>query len=303
MADAELIPVEETESVEGEEDYLAKLKEYFGADMDIVNDTDVRRIIRGYATEKEPWKEMVEKMTLWIAALKEDFANVGFKPMENQEMYKNMKEWAQFTVFGQDKFGHPVMYENVATYKCAEITDNLEQALIYRRRVFSQMWNKKFQESKKSGKMIYKQINIFNLNNIGVMSANKFKNVLTQMIKVEGDLFPETVYKMYFINTGFWFKAAWAVVSMFVHPATKKKIQFCGSDFISRIAEDVAAEQIPKEFGGKCESKLVWGETHFDEPAVAQFPDLLDALTKEGEGKKAIENAEAGDAEPKAQTA
>ena len=65
----------------------------------------------------------------------------------------------------------------------------------------------------------------------------------------------------------------------------------------------MAAEQIPKEFGGKCETKLVWGETHFDEPAVAQFPDLLDAMKKEGEGKKAIENAEAGDAEPKAQTA
>eukprot|EP00493_Phyllostaurus_siculus_P009761 UN09892 len=65
---------------------------------------------------------------------------LGSNPWKIKKCTKRCKNGHNLPVFGQDKFGHPVMYENVANYKCDEITENLEQALIYRRRVFSQMW-------------------------------------------------------------------------------------------------------------------------------------------------------------------
>lgn len=298
MAESEVLaPIEETEAIPDEDDYIEKLRAHFKEKLNIVHDFDLLRVVRGYATEKNRWEDTVEHLQLWIDALKkDDFANIGFKPMPDQEMYKNLQEWAQFTVHGEDKFGHPIMYENTAKYNCEEITANLEQSLIYRRRVFSQMWNKKHQTSTKTGKMIYKQINVFNLENIGVMSANKFKNVVQKMIAAEGDLFPESVYKMYFINTGFWFKAAWAVISMFVHPKTKEKIQMLGTSYIEKMQDDIPLDQIPKQFGGTSKAAVRWGETYFDEPVVAQFPQSGDAAEKDGEivekadSKKPVQN-------------
>jgi len=276
MAEAEeLTPIEMKEGIADEAEYIEKLREHFKEDFELVHDFDVRRVIRGYAKEAERWKDTVEHLQIWIDCVKKGFANVGFKPLEDQDMYKKLVGWAGITCHGEDKFGHPVMYEDVANYDCAKIQENLEAALQYRSRVFSQMWNKKHQTSKKTGKMVYKQLNIFNLKNIGVMSANKFKAVVQKCIAREGDQFPETVYKMYFINTNFWFKAAWAVISMFVHPATKAKIQMLGSDYVKQMQDDVSLDQIPKEFNGTCNEPIRWGESWFQEPAEAQFPDLL----------------------------
>lgn len=270
-------PIEMSQSVADEEEWIAKCKENFGKDMDLCHDYDVRRIIRGYAKEKEREKETFEKMQIWIDAIKANWSGCGFKPMEDQDAFKKMLEWAPITAHGQDKYGHPVVYEDLAHYKCEKISAELDKALIYRKRVWSQVWNKKHQESKKKGKMIYKHIQVFNLKDVGVMSANKFKSVIQQMIKVEGDLQPETIYKMYMVNTNWFFKAAWAVVKSFVHPATREKIQIVGSDYVKHLTVDVAIEQIPKEFNGKG-SSCKWGETTFDEAVVEQFPDLLKGL-------------------------
>lgn len=297
MADAQgLTPIEMTEAVADEEEYIEKLrKEFKPEDFALVQDSDLRRVIRGYAKETERWEETVKHLQIWIDCMKAGFANVGFEPFEDAEMYKNLQGWAGISVHGEDKFGHPIMYEDVANYDCDKIQENLEAALRYRSRVFSQMWNKKHQTSKKTGKMVYKQINVFNLKDIGITSANKFKAVIQKCIEREGDQFPETVYKMYFVNTNFWFKAAWAVVSMFVHPATKAKIQMLGSDYVTKMQDDISIDQIPKEFNGESPVPIKWGETWFQEPAEAQFPGLLknakDGPAEDVPPKEQVENS------------
>lgn len=293
MAEAEdkiLETPEQSDNIPDEDEWIQKIKELFPDDFHLMQDSDLRRIIRGYAGEKKRLEETVEHVKVWLKFLKEHkFASIGFKPMEDQEMYKNMQQWAQFTVHGEDKYKHPVMYEKLSNYKCDLIEQNLDKALLYRLRVFSQMWNKKHQNEKKYGKMIYKQINVFDMKGMGVFQANKFKDTIKKIIAFEGDAFPETVYKMYFINSDWKFKWAWNIISYFVHKETQKKIQILGTSYLEKLLEDVDISQIPKEFDGECEVPIVWGETWFDEPAEEQFPDLL----KESEEKKPIENAPA----------
>jgi len=298
MAEAEnkvLVAPEQNDNIPDEDEWVEKMKQHFPEDIHLVHDTDLRRIIRGYAGEKDRLKETIEHVKVWLEFLKvHKLANIGFKPMEDQEMYKKMQEWAQFAVHGEDKYHHPVMYENVSTYKCDQIEANLDQALKFRLRVFSQMFNKKHQNQKKYGKTIYKQINVFNMKGMGVFQANKFKKTITKIIAFEGDAFPETVYKMYFVNSDWKFKFAWNIISYFVHAETQKKIQILGSSFLEKLKEDIDISQIPKEFGGECETPIVWGESWFSEPAKAQFPDLLkESEEKKLEEKEAIENAPA----------
>jgi len=298
MAEAEnkeLIPPEQNDNIPDEDEWIEKMKQEFPDDFHLIKDSDIRRIVRGYAGEKERLKETIEHVKVWLEFLKKhDIANCGFKPMENQEMYKKMQEWAQFCVHGEDKYHHPVMYENLSTYNCEEIEANMDEALKFRLRVYSQMWNKKHQSEKKYGKMIYKQINVFNMKGMGVFQANKFKKTIQKIIAFEGDAFPETVYKMYFVNSDWKFKFAWNIISYFVHAETKKKIQILGSDYLDKLKEDVDISQIPKEFDGESEVPIIWGECWFNEPAKAQFPDLLkEGEEKKPEEKEAIENAPA----------
>jgi len=293
MAEAEdkiLETPEQSDNIPDEDEWIQKIKELFPDDFHLMKDSDLRRIIRGYAGEKKRLEETVDHVKVWLKFLKEHrIADIGFRPMEDQEMYKNMQQWAQFTVHGEDKYNHPVMYEKLSNYKCDMIEQNLDKALLYRLRVFSQMWNKKHQNEKKYGKMIYKQINVFDMKGMGVFQANKFKETIKKIIAFEGDAFPETVYKMYFINSDWKFKWAWNIISYFVHKETQKKIQILGTNYLEKLLEDVDISQIPKEFDGECEAPIVWGETWFNEPAEEQFPDLL----KESEDKKPVANAPA----------
>lgn len=288
----ELVCIEHTETREDEEEWIKKAKEHFGEQLDIVPKIDLLRIIRGYAAEKEREKETFDHIQLFLNILKDEgFANVGFKPMKNDEGFKKMQEWGQMTVFGQDKFGHCVMYEDVASYQCDKIQENLPIALEFRRRMWCQMWNKQHEVAKKKNEVVYKHINVFNMDGIGVWGANTYKKVIQKMIQAEGDLFPETVYKMYFINCGWTFRAAWAVVKMFVHPVTQKKIKIMGgkSEYLPELQKDVDLKQIPKKYGGQSPKEITWGETTFDEPAKPQFPAKQESVLNEGIVEKAEE--------------
>ena len=53
------------------------------------------------------------------------------------------------------------------------------------------------------------------------------------------------------INTAFWFRMAWQIISPFVHPNTRAKVKICGAAFQKTLFEVVGEENVPREYGGK----------------------------------------------------
>lgn len=289
MAEAPLATEETTHPCTDVEEWKKKVLEKFGEeDYNLMPANDLLRTIRGYYDDKEREKLTMEGVRLFVEELKDrNFANLGFTPVPETEFYQNLRKNMLFTSFGQDKQGHPIMFENIEKYNVPELSkafgENPDACIEYRLRVYSQAWNKKHQEAKKRGVIMYKHVNIFNMNNVGLMSVKSILDILKKFMKKEGDLFPETVYKMYIINTGWTFKMIWKIVSLFVHENTIAKIKILGgkSDYLPKMLEEIDEDQIPESLGGTNKTPINWGGVWYRDGVDPQFP-AADAAPTEG---------------------
>jgi hypothetical protein len=103
---------------------------------------------------------------------------------------------------------------------------------------------------------IYKHIYVFDLSGVAVSHFSAgvrrvVKNVVVEM----GNIYPESVTKMIFVNAPFIFRAIWGTITPWLHPITKEKTQIVGSGkAIIKAFEKagVSIDNIPESLGGTC---------------------------------------------------
>lgn len=64
-------------------------------------------------------------------------------------------------------------------------------------------------------------------------------------------MFPDTLYRLYIINSSLAFRAIWGLLRAFADPITAEKIQVLGSDYMKYLTKQVPIDQIPPKYGGK----------------------------------------------------
>merc|ERR1712154_598030 len=79
----------------------------------------------------------------------------------------------------------------------------------------------------------------------------KYRNMISQIIGEESNLWPNTLQKMFIINAPWPFRFAWKILSNFIHPITVAKIDILGTDFLKTMKKTIAIDQIPARYGGK----------------------------------------------------
>lgn len=75
------------------------------------------------------------------------------------------------------------------------------------------------------------------------------KNVIVEM----GNLYPESVHKMFFVNAPFVFRAIWGMITPWLHPMTKQKTYILGNPLKEFQKCGIPLSSIPKVLGGECE--------------------------------------------------
>lgn len=93
---------------------------------------------------------------------------------------------------------------------------------------------------------------ILDLNNVSLSSFYKVKDYVFAASKIGQDRYPECMGKFYIINAPWSFSAVWAVIKPWLDPVTVEKIDILGSGYKETLLKQVPAENLPKEFGGKC---------------------------------------------------
>jgi hypothetical protein len=58
--------------------------------------------------------------------------------------------------------------------------------------------------------------------------------------------------KFYLINAPWGFSTVWSVIKRWLDPVTVEKISILGSSYQSALLEQIPAENLPSQFGGKC---------------------------------------------------
>lgn len=64
------------------------------------------------------------------------------------------------------------------------------------------------------------------------------------------DYYPELMNKMYIINAGYFFQAAWVVIKPWLDPVTQQKIQIITGSGKKELLQDIPEQNLPIDLGG-----------------------------------------------------
>lgn len=107
--------------------------------------------------------------------------------------------------------------------------------------------------SRKSGYLLETSCTIMDLKGVGIAKATSVYGYLGAVSAISQNYYPERLGKMYIINAPWGFSGVFSVVKKFLDPVTSAKIHMLGSGYEKELLSHIPAENLPKQFGGKCD--------------------------------------------------
>jgi hypothetical protein len=109
-------------------------------------------------------------------------------------------------------------------------------------------------------KPIEQSLTILDCNGLGVTSlVGKTRSFVQLATNIAQDYYPEMLGQMMLLNTGWLFKALWAIVKGFMDPKTAGKIHMLGGSYITELVKYIDEENIPECINGKCKCEFIEG--------------------------------------------
>ena len=144
--------------------------------------------------------------------------------------------------------------------------------------------------ARKSGHLLETCCTIMDLKGVGISNATSVFGYIRQASAISQNYYPERLGKLYIINAPWGFSTVFSVVKGFLDPVTVKKIHVLGSGYESELLAQIPAENLPTQFGGKCECEGgcmfsdmgPWREKEWAKPAKWE----LKKAAKEAEKKE-----------------
>jgi len=100
----------------------------------------------------------------------------------------------------------------------------------------------------KLGRHNYKHVVIMDLDGFTMSHfSKKFYEPIKRLVNIDQSKYPETLHKMFIVNYPFLFKAVWTIVSPWIDPITKSRIEFCK---VKELLQYIDADQLPSDLGG-----------------------------------------------------
>jgi hypothetical protein len=114
--------------------------------------------------------------------------------------------------------------------------------------------------SKVVNKFIEQSIVILDMDGIGLgILTGKVKEFMKIASDLAQNYYPETLYKMFLINTSFFFSAVWTIVKGFIDEKTRNKINVEKSSYQKKLLEYIDADNLPAFLGGNCKCEHIEG--------------------------------------------
>ena len=159
---------------------------------------------------------------------------------------ERVKRMYPYALHGTDTHGHVVQLERAAFADISAMKDD--------RRVEDLLQNHVYQNDKCLTKSP-KRLVIMDLAGIGSRHLTKSSYALIKsIISIDQRHYPETLYKMYLVNSPWILTAAFAIIKQWLDPITLSKIIICGgpSEYLPLLRADLRDEDIPAFLGGQC---------------------------------------------------
>uniref|UniRef100_A0A7S1J892 CRAL-TRIO domain-containing protein n=1 Tax=Eutreptiella gymnastica TaxID=73025 RepID=A0A7S1J892_9EUGL len=240
-----------------EQEILEKLQEHIGEEgkKQLTYESQLR-YVRGYAFEaknggKEKWLEVAkaeaDKTIKWRKEF--DVNHLEVKSVPKWDIWE--KSWPT-AVCGTDTHGHPIIVESFKEFNLKELMGNFkaEDIHIYQARNMEGVQRRKALVSKKLDRLVYKHVYIMDCSGM-TMDVLKARAQVQAIFHVAQYYYPESLWKLFIVNSPLVFRMIWQASQPFIHPITKAKIKVLSGKGLKELAAGgIPESQIPPSLGG-----------------------------------------------------
>lgn len=225
---------------------LMRLKE---TGLEHVDKVMLIQFVRGYSYD-EKWEdktfEMMSKALEWRQTYQID--SLTTKKLDKRAIFKNI--WSTL-ITGKNPQGKLIVVDRIGKIDPNALMETFKIEEIQIHHAQTQELTNRMKGCSDSDRL-RKVISIIDLDGVGFghLSAN-FRDPGRSLMDIDQWYYPEGLDKMYIVNAPFAFRAIWALVSPWLHPRTRAKIQVCGSNYLNELAENgIDKDQLPDFLGG-----------------------------------------------------
>lgn len=171
----------------------------------------------------------------------------------SEEFHSNLPK-CPYYIYGQDRKGHPVVYDFAPDDMSLLEKMGKEQQQERLCRPLEQLKQLKTEMRKQYGNNLYQHVYVMDVGNIGMSTCtNKaFRENLKYKFELLAAHYVEVTDMIFIINASLAFRAAWKVVSCWIDPGTLEKVKVYGSNGVEKMVKwSIDKDQIPPKLGGK----------------------------------------------------
>lgn len=235
---------------------LNRLKEYLASQnviyrFDLYNSEFLIRFLRSCNFNIK--KTYIKLVNYFKFADEHDIENIEQVPFPNTDKLKLFYPHGFHKV---TKEGLPIFLQSLGDLKIDDINRLLPEKRLNQyiclllERLRKVILPKTSQALEKQIKQVFVLVDLKGLTT-SLMSKKVFYFVNAQLNICE-NYYPGIFGQLYFVNTGFVFRAVWAACKYFYDQSTRNRIRLLGFDYHSKLLEVINGLNLPKFLGGEC---------------------------------------------------
>jgi hypothetical protein len=176
------------------------------------------------------------------------------------------KDLLPITHEGYSKYGHPIYWEKTGYIQ--SIFSNVKKVFTNIELLQYHIMSNEVTEgrlkyiSQQRNEIINKMIVVFDMSHVQISLDMDSIWYIKQILQVDQNYYPERLYRLYIINSPWYFPALYGIFKPFIDQRTREKINIFSNDYLSTMLEVIDESEIPIEYGGTKVVRwdMVWGE-------------------------------------------